>query len=260
VISKQQIKYIRSLQQKKYRNDFNQYVIEGLKIVLEAIRQIPEDIEFICLTKKCRDQINKEISTTKIQIFETTVEDFKKISSLTSPQEILAVLKKPEKTNHSFGSLDDICLALDGIRDPGNMGTIIRLADWFGIRQIVCSPDTVECYNPKVVQATTGAILRVNIIYTELVQWLTDLKKKRDVIIYCTSLNGDNLYSSDIKKPAIIVFGNESDGISEDIFRLADKNLFIPNQSNFPVKTESLNVSIAAAIVCSEFTRQASTK
>jgi TrmH family RNA methyltransferase len=260
VISKQQIKHIRSLQQKKYRNDFNLYVIEGLKMVLEAIRQIPQDIEYVCLTTKVLNQVKHEIRLPQVQLIEVSSNDFKKITSLTTPQEILAVLKKPETENQSTFNLDTICLALDGIRDPGNMGTILRLADWFGISQIVCSPDTVDCYNPKVVQASMGAILRVKLIYTELAQWLIQLKSKKNITIYCTALNGNNLYTSNLKKPAIVVLGNEANGISDDVFQLTDKNLYIPNQSNFPDKTESLNVSIAAAIVCAEFTRQTSLK
>jgi TrmH family RNA methyltransferase len=256
VISKQQIKHIRSLQQKKYRNDLNLYVIEGIKMVIEAIRQIPQEIEYICLTTKYLNQVKQELIKHKIQLNETSSEDFRKISSLITPQEILAVIKKPGIANPTSIAFDDICLALDGIRDPGNMGTIIRLADWFGISQIVCSPDTVDCYNPKVVQASMGAIFRVKLTYTELAKWLVDVKSKKGANVYCTSLNGDNLYASVLKKPAIMVLGNEAKGISDDVSQLADKNLFIPNQSNFPDKTESLNVSIAAAIVCAEFTRQ----
>ena len=258
MITKQQIKYILSLQQKKNRNDLNLYVIEGLKLVLEAIRQIPHDIEFICLATKNQDLIKEEISGTKIQVLECTSDVFKKISSLTTPQEILAVIKKPKRKVFSPDSLHDLCLALDGIRDPGNMGTIIRLADWFGIRQVVCSPDTVDCYSPKVVQATMGAILRVDLIYTELSQWLDDIKRKRDVTIYCTASNGDNLYTSTFKKPAIIIMGNEANGISEGLIQLTDKTICIPNYSNFPDKTESLNVSVATGVICAEFRRQTS--
>jgi TrmH family RNA methyltransferase len=256
VISKQQIKHIRSLQQKKYRNDSNMFVVEGLKMVSEAILQVPRQIECIYLTSKYLNQFNLDISEQKFQIIETSSEDFKKISSLTTPQEILAIIKKTEVSDLSLFTPNDIFLVLDGIRDPGNMGTIIRLADWFGIKQIVCSPDTVECYNPKVVQASMGAILRVNIIYTALTSWLKNIKMKKEVTIYSTSLNGENLYNSILKKPAVIILGNESNGITNEVSLFADRNLCIPNFSNFPDKTESLNVSIAAAIVCAEFRRQ----
>jgi RNA methyltransferase, TrmH family len=255
VISKPQIKYIRSLQQKKYRIDLNHYVIEGLKMVLEAMHQIPHDIEFICLTTKYLEQVNLENYSLNIRLIETSDEDFKKISNLSTPQEILAVLKIPGNTHSPSVQIDDLCIALDGIRDPGNLGTIIRLADWFGIRQIVCSTDTVDCYNPKVVQATMGAILRLNVIYADLPAWIVDLKRIKEINIYCTALTGENLYTTTLKKPAIVILGNEGNGISKEVLQLADKNLFIPNHSNFPVKSESLNVSIAAAIVCSEFRR-----
>jgi TrmH family RNA methyltransferase len=254
LISKQQIKNIRSLQQKKYRNDLNLFVIEGLKMVVEAITQVPQHIEFICFTNRYSDQIKLQISSLKIDCIEISFEEFKKISSLTSPQEILAVLKKP--VNSALPETGDLLLALDGIRDPGNMGTIIRLADWFGIRQIICSADTVDCYNPKVVQASMGAILRLNLIYTDLAEWIKELRGKKDIIIYGTALKGENLYTSVLNKSAIVILGNEANGISEKIFQLVDKNLYIPNLSCSPDKSESLNVSIAAAVICSEFRRQ----
>jgi TrmH family RNA methyltransferase len=259
VISKQQIKHIRSLQQKKYRNDLNLFVIEGLKMVLEAIHQIPQDIEFICLTSKYIDQVRNVITLQSIKILEISSGEFLKISSLTTPQEVLAVIKKP-KTTIPSKQINNNCLALDGIRDPGNLGTIIRLADWFGIEQIICSTDTVDCYNPKVVQASMGAILRVKIFYTELSHWITEHKSTNETSIYCTALNGENLYDSTLNKPAIVVLGNEANGITEEVLRLSDKNLYIPNQSTYPDKSESLNVAVAAAIVCAEFARQALSK
>jgi TrmH family RNA methyltransferase len=256
VISKQQIKHIRSLQQKKYRNYLNLFVIEGTKMVAEAIHQVPHNIEFICWTSQYMYQFGHEISSTPFEIIETSAEDFNKISSLTTPQQILAVVRKPENVNLSDITISDFCLALDGIRDPGNLGTIIRLADWFGIKHIVCSNDTVDCYNPKVIQSTMGAIFRTKIFYTEVAKWLSDIKQINDLTIYGTALNGENLYSSKLNMPSIVVLGNEAEGISKEIFQLTHKNLYIPNHSNFPDKTESLNVSIAAAVLCSEFRRQ----
>jgi TrmH family RNA methyltransferase len=147
-----------------------------------------------------------------------------------------------------------LILVLDTIRDPGKLGTIIRLADWFGIGNIFCSDETVECFNPKVVQATMGAILRVNIHYTSLKELLLNLRSA-GYTIYGSTLNGENIYTKRLKTPAAIILGNETRGISPDLIPMIEECILIPNFSTSVNRSESLNVSIAAAIICSEFSR-----
>ena len=150
---------------------------------------------------------------------------------------------------------DNLILVLDQIQDPGNLGTIIRLASWFGIEYIVCSPDTVDCYNPKVVQATMGAIAHVKVLYTDLSLFLNESILKGRTI-YGTFLDGDNIYGSELKENGIIILGNEGNGISKEIEKIVTNRLFIPSYQSSARNVESLNVSIAAAIVCSEFRRK----
>jgi len=258
MISHQQIKYITSLHQKKYRNEHKSYIIEGNKIVEEAIFQIPDKIEMVCYTSKSEKMARLLNKLKDVKFLEVSADEFSKISAQVSPQEILAVVKQSEYILSPGTITSDITLALDSVRDPGNFGTIIRLADWFGIRQIICSEDTVDCYNPKVVQSTMGAIFRVEVIYTDLGMWLLDVKQNNSAQIYGSTMDGQNLYSFELRKPAILIFGNEAKGISENITKLAHANLCIPNYSSLLDKTESLNVSIATAIVCAEFRRKMS--
>lgn len=253
MISQQQIKYITSLQQKKYRSKHLSYIIEGAKMVSEALQQVPTSIEYICFSSTNAEIASISRNYRNIIFLELSDKEFSKISSLKNPQGILAILKQPELKPQSEFHLSSMTLVLDSIRDPGNLGTIIRLCDWFGINQVVCSPDTVDCFNPKVVQATMGAILRINLMYTELIEWLSQVKGYSEVVTYGTTMDGENLYTTNLKKPAILIMGNESVGISDNILKLLDKKLCIPNQSIYPGKTESLNVAIATAIVCSEF-------
>jgi RNA methyltransferase, TrmH family len=255
MISKPQIKYITSLQQKKYRTIHKSFVVEGRKIVMEALKQVSSRIEYICYTSKNKDIIDFSGAVNNEKLLEASEKEFVKISSLANPQGILAVLKQPDTDQSPKELTSDITLVLDSVRDPGNLGTIIRLCDWFGVQQIVCSHDTVDCYNPKVVQATMGAILRVEIYYTELAEWLTTIEKKKEIKLYGTAMDGKNIYTTKLEKPAVLIMGNEANGISENIIRLVDTKLCIPNYSEYPDKTESLNVSIATAIMCAEFRR-----
>ena len=251
MLSKNKLKYYRSLGQKKFRDSERLYIAEGTKIVIEAAKFHFDLVESIICTKKWFDL--NSIKSEKVVISEHS--DIKKISSLKTPPECIAILKTrdvnsiPSKYNE-----ENLILALDSIRDPGNLGTIIRMADWFGIRNIICSDDTVDCYNPKVVQATMGAILRVNLFYADLAKWLKKLDKDK-FTVYGTTLNGKDIYTTNLNKSAVIVMGNESVGISQEIQNLLDEKLLIPNYSDNEEKTESLNVSIATSIVLSEFRR-----
>ena len=179
----------------------------------------------------------------------------KKASFLRTPQGVLAVFKQQ---NHEIDPTipeHELCLALDNVQDPGNMGTIIRIADWFGIEHIYCSNGSVDIYNPKTVQATMGAIGRVKIHYTSLPELIKSLENKAP--IYGTFLDGEDIYSSTLSNKGIIVMGNEGNGISEECSNLIKERLLIPNYPKERSTSESLNVSVATAIICSEFRRRA---
>jgi RNA methyltransferase, TrmH family len=257
MLPKKDLKFIRSLHQKKFRDENKMYIAEGLKIVNEAILNQSQSIDQVIVSSSLSVEFKEKIAMSQVKVVEVSSAEFERLSTLRSPQGILAVLKQIEKKLPSPEEINDIVIILDQVSDPGNLGTLIRLADWFGIRHIICSADTVECYNPKVVQASMGALFRMNIVYTELSDFLTSCRKTARIKTYGTSLEGQNIYSTKLLTPALILFGNETNGISKELADTTDTNLLIPTYSQTAEKTESLNVSIAAAIVCSEFRRQA---
>ena len=240
MLPKSQIKLITSLAQKKYRSAHGLFIAEGLKTVTELVDSyIPchhvysTNPDYVSLTK------NHTLISAK---------ELKKISLLRSPNDILGVFRIPEP---SAINIEGLIVALDDIRDPGNLGTIIRLCDWFGIKDLVCSINTVDCYNPKVVQATMGSLSRVNLSYLDLEVFLSN---HQDKLIYGTFMDGNNIYHETLTESGIIVMGNEANGISEPISRLINKSLAIPQFGKIQA-TESLNVATATSIVLSEFRR-----
>jgi len=251
-LSKNKIKNYRLLNQKKHRDKDGLFLIEGKKMVLEAISNNPELIEEVICTDTFFEATNFPFNGS---ISTTSFNNLPKISSLKTPQEIIAVVQKP-RVMAKYIEIDDLVLVLEDISDPGNLGTIIRMADWFGIRHIACSHGSVDCFNPKVVQATMGGIFRVNISYTDINQFI-ELAKENRIPVYGTLLNGENIYKEQLSNKAILVMGNESKGLSPDIERLIDNKLFIPNYLESGYKSESLNLSTATAIVLGEFRRQA---
>ena len=241
MVSKNQIKLISSLHQKKYRIAHQLFIAEGVKGINELL-QSNFELEHLYVTI---DEF-KSVSTTQKTVISDA--DLKKISALTTPNTCLAVFKIPkEKPVLNKG----LIVALDTIRDPGNMGTILRLCDWFGINQVVCSKETVDLYNPKVVQATMGSIARVNVNYLNLKDFLVTTS----LPIYGTFMEGEDLYNSEITNEGIIILGNEANGISKQIEELVTKRITIPRFGNLQ-QTESLNVATATAIVLSEFKRR----
>lgn len=251
VIPKARIKELKSLQQKKCREIENRYILEGVKIVNEALSQHIELVEQVLFTTDAEPKLILKNFRNAVEVDKETID---KISSLKTPQSCLAVLKIPNKEKFSIELSDDIILMLDSIRDPGNLGTIIRLADWFGISKIICSADSVDCYNPKVVQASMGAILRVKMFYEDLNPAIENARLS-NVSVYGTTLEGENIYNTKINLPSMIIMGNESEGISASIKSLLTKEIYIPNYSSKQEKTESLNVSTATSIILSEFRR-----
>lgn len=239
MVSKNQIKLINSLQQKKYRKLHNLFIAEGKKVIQELI-DANFVLEHLFVTKE--NVFDKKLKTELI-----TDSELKKISALTTANDCLAVFKVKEVgTNRSSG----LELALDNIKDPGNMGTIIRLCDWFGISKIVCTEETVDLYNPKVVQATMGSLARVEVLYTNL----TDYLKATDLEIFGTFMDGDTIYKQKLPTQGIIVMGNEANGISPEIEALVTQKISIPRFGSLQ-QTESLNVATATAIILSEFKR-----
>ena len=247
MISKAEIKTIASYKISKYRNQDNIFVVEGVKMVDELIRS-NQEIEIICATKEY-----KHLNTIKAkQVLEIKEDDLKKISSLSSPNQVLAIVKRKQEKEVELKS--KLVLVLDQIKDPGNLGTIIRLADWFGIEDIICSLNTVDQYNPKTVQSTMGSIFRVNTIYKDLSQYLCSVPKSYP--IYGTIIEGGkDIYQQDLSKEAIIIIGSESHGISPEIRPFITHPITIPSFSR-DKRAESLNASIATSIIVSEFKRR----
>lgn len=227
-----EIKYIKSLKEKKFRDESGLFVVEGEKMVAEALAS-----DF-----KVRQVLRVE------DVGENAMS---RISGLSTPPGVLAVVE--QKKQQSAELSDGICLALDSVRDPGNMGTIIRIADWFGVKAIYCSRDCVEIYNPKVVQASMGSIFRANIISCDLVQLCSQFRAagKR---VYGTFLDGSNIYENELNKEGLIVMGNESNGISPAVGACVDARVLIPSFGDSGA--ESLNVGVATAVVLSEFRRR----
>ena len=233
-ISKAQIKLIRSLQQKKYRDETGLFVAEGEK----CVEELRKAFELVYLYREGENASRIEIE---------------QMSGLKTPQGVIAVFKKPITNHQSPITNGELVLALDGIQDPGNLGTIIRTSDWFGVYDIYCSLDTADCYNPKVVQATMGALAHICIHYVDLPQWLASVQCP----IYGTLLEGENMYTKPLAKKGVIVMGNEGKGISPAVRKLITQSILIPSYKKEASEViESLNVSIATAIVLAEFRRR----
>ena len=240
MVIKNQIKLITSLQQKKYRVANQLFFAEGIKVIQELLES---NFELVHLYSTLADF--EEVSNDKKTIIHES--DLKKISALATPNTCLAVFKiQIEKKINESG----LILALDSIRDPGNLGTILRLCDWFGISQIICSKDAVDIYNPKVVQATMGSIARVNVNYIDLETFIS----QTPLPVFGTFMDGINIYKTNLPQEGIIIMGNEANGISPEIEKLIKNRLTIPRFGTLQ-KTESLNVANATAIVLSEFRR-----
>ena len=239
MLSKNQIKLIRSLELKKNRKREGLFVAEGPKVVNDLL----------AAGYKAR-----AIYSTGDQI---TEEELQRISFLQHPQQVLAVMEIPE-ARQPLSAADaalpstKLCLALDGVQDPGNVGTILRIADWFGIDTIFCSQDTADVYAPKVVQATMGSLAHVRVIYTDLIALL----QGADYPVYGTLLDGQDIYGEELSTHGVIVMGNEGNGISQEIRQLVSHRLLIPNYHTDSHTAESLNVAIATAITCAEFRRR----
>ncbi len=237
MLSKNQLKLITSLHQKKYRIRHGLFIAEGIKVVRELLNSSIKSVDLYTT------EVIEEFESYKPQLISEL--ELKKISTLKTPNKILGVFEIPSMTQVKQ---EGLLLVLDNIKDPGNLGTIIRLCDWFGVEQIVCSKETVDCYNSKVVQSTMGSLSRVSLSYIDLIPFL----KTTVLPIYGGFLDGENLYKTSLKKNAILIIGNESNGISKDISDLVKHKITIPRFGKLH-QTESLNAATATAIMLSEF-------
>ena len=239
MLSKSQIKLITSLKQKKYRLQHGLFVVEGVKTIQELLKSHLQ-VQSLYTTVPFNIDAKHEILVSESEL--------KKISFLTTPNTALAVFKIPEPKKVQENNL---IVALDAIRDPGNLGTIIRLCDWFGVTELVCSNETVDCFNPKVVQATMGSITRVNINYVDLNRFLSETK----LPVYGAFMEGNNVYETTLVNEGVLVMGNEANGISKSIEAFITDKISIPRFGEIQA-TESLNVATATAVLLSEFKRR----
>ena len=250
-ISKNKIKFIHSLEQKKNRRQENAFIAEGHKTVGDLLLEGFEPL-LIVHTEEWKSPIPLPSIT---EIIQASAEDLKKASLLLHPQQVIGVFKLPQEQHDFLGSVaeKDILLCLDGVQDPGNLGTIIRTADWFGIKNIICSHQTADAFAPKVVQATMGSIARVKVHYTDIPAFLKSLPQGTPV--YGTMLDGTDVYHETLSTNGVIVMGNEGNGITDEVRKLVTHKLLIPPYPADRKTAESLNVSIATAIICAEFRR-----
>ena len=248
MISKATIKRIHALEMRKYRKNERLFVAEGPKLVNELYMSM-KPVYVAALPEWIASNANLLNNTTYDTL---TPEELQKASLLMHPQQVIALFQIPENELNLDLLKDELILMLDGVQDPGNLGTIARVADWFGIRHIICSPDTADIYNPKAVQATMGALARVKFYYTELAMVLSQYSGP----IYGTFLDRNNIYKEELSRNGIIVMGNEGKGISQRTREMINRRLLIPNYPEGTLTTESLNVAIATSIVCAEFRRR----
>lgn len=256
VLSNSKIKYINSLKLKKFRDQHNQFIAEGEKLVSEILKSSFNIITLIATDEFLSGQENL-IKDKKInEVIEVRDKDLERISALKSTNNVLAVVNIPIIENDINDISNTLSLLLEDIRDPGNLGTIIRIADWFGISNLFCTHECVDVYNPKVIQATMGSVCRVKVHYIDPEPILSEVKKIKDFHVYGTFMEGRNIYEADLDSKGIIILGNESRGISDNIAGYVTDRLVIPNYKDLQDTSESLNVAVAAGIVCSEFRRR----
>jgi TrmH family RNA methyltransferase len=247
-ISKNKIKYIRSLEQKKTRREEGVFVAEGPKLTGDLLGRF--HCRYLAATAEWMNA-HPLVQADEKDI--ANLEDLQRASLLKTPQDVIAVFEQRNEATDTSVIERELCLALDDVQDPGNLGTIIRIADWFGIEHIFCSLGTADVYNPKVVQATMGALARVHVHYLSLTELIEGLK---EVPVYGTFLDGTNIYKQSLSETGLIVMGNEGNGISAEVRKLINRKLYIPNFPAGRSTSESLNVAVATAITCAEFRRR----
>lgn len=249
MISKARIKWIKSLEVRKYRLLHGAFVAEGPKLVGELLTRFTP--LYVAATKEWLTE-NRHLLGAVKEVDEVSHEELERASLLRTPQSVLAVLPIPTLNSQPSNLDSQLILALDGVQDPGNLGTILRIADWFGIRHVLCSEGTADIYNPKCVQSCMGALARVEVHYCHL----PEILKAVQVPIYGTFLDGTDIYKEELSPDGIIVMGNEGSGISREVSALVTRRLLVPNFPKGSPTTESLNVAVCTGIVCAEFRRR----
>ena len=256
MISKNKIKYIRSLELKKFRKANGVFVAEGHKLVGDLLNVF--ECKYLAATAEwlsAHAEWLKGLEKKGVEVDEVTDDELRRVSFQETPQQVLAIFRQPDYTvDVREVAKENLCLMLDDVQNPGNLGTIVRLADWFGVEHIFCSTGCADIYNPKTVQATMGGIARVQVHYVDLVETLASLDA--DTPVYGTFLDGENMYGKTLAKNGVIVMGNEGKGISDAIEQYVTERLYIPNYPEGRQTSESLNVAIATAVVCAEFRRR----
>jgi TrmH family RNA methyltransferase len=249
---KNRIKDLRLLHQKKHREEQKKFLAEGVKIIPELIASgFP--VEEIFAVQRWIDSNQKLIRESNVSFIPVSLKEMEMISCLSAPQDVLAVCSIPEEPPADAGT-GELVLLFDSIRDPGNAGTLIRLADWFGVSAVVASDDSVEWTNPKVIQATMGSFIRVRPTYVHAENWLASIHKQ--VEIFATVLEGQHLYTSEFPTSGVIILSNESRGLSKELMPFVSRKLTIPRFSTHPQQVESLNAAMAGAVVLGEFSRR----
>jgi TrmH family RNA methyltransferase len=252
MLSKNKLKLIQSLDKKKQRAETGLFLAEGNKLVADLLPY------FDCVLLVARPAwmaMQGDLRVKELVVAEEG--DIEKASLQQHPQDVIAVFAQPQQSLDKVSLREELSIVLDGVQDPGNLGTIVRLADWFGVKQVICSPDTADIYNPKAVQATMGGLAHVKVFYAPLPalfkeMWTIDAAFP----IYGTFLDGDDIYKVSLRSKGFIVMGNEGNGIRSQVEALIDQRLYIPNYPPESETTESLNVGVATAIACAEFRRQ----
>lgn len=247
MLSKNQIKQINALSQKKQRDEQFVFVAEGPKLVSDLLKSF--HCKELFYVSGCELDTPKNANKQMV-----TADELKKISSLVTPQQCLAIFEKPIYSIESNVFETELSLVLDDVQDPGNLGTIIRIADWFGIKNIFCSLHTADVYNPKTIQATMGALAKVKIHYVDIVEFLKQLPQ--DIPIYGTFMDGTDIYTQALENKGLIIMGNEGKGIQAICEQYINNRLYIPDYPRGEAGSESLNVAVATAIVCAEFRRR----
>jgi TrmH family RNA methyltransferase len=244
-LSKNSIKYIKSLSTKKFRQKYNKFIVEGDKMIREILRQEKLVIESLYATESWLETLGMEISVPEQRIFKITLTELSRISSLKTPNQVLAVVDMPENQIDQTALHNDINLYLDDIQDPGNLGTILRIADWFGVRQVIRSSGTVDMFNSKVIQSTMGAFIRVNSPTGDLPEIVS---QHPELPVLGAVLDGENIFELKAPKKVLLVIGNEGKGISADNMPFLSKKISIPATHN--TGAESLNAAVATGIIC----------
>ncbi len=250
MISKNQIKQVKALHLKKFRDEEKLFIAEGIKVVNEIIYTNPEIIHQLFVTESYLQGNSNALLKTKVEYVTISEEDLKRISAQSQPNNALAVCHYFEETAPEIDLTKQFSFYLDDIRDPGNLGTIMRMADWFGIEEIFCSKQSTDVYNPKTIQSAMGSFLRVRVHYCDLYE-----AAKKDIPVYGAVLDGENIYKAKLQN-GLIIIGNEANGINEKNYKFMTNKIAIPASENS--STESLNAAMATAIICSEFYRQLS--